>query len=55
MKDKSALDKDWSTESYFCESYRKFFDYAMPRFLQIAADISAGARGENGRGEGRGL
>jgi uncharacterized protein len=30
-------------ESYFCESYRRFFDYALPRFMQIAAQIRAGA------------
>jgi len=29
--------------SYFCESYRQFFDYAMPRFMQIAAQIRTGA------------
>jgi len=28
-------------ESYFCESYKRFFDYAMPRFTQIAATINA--------------
>ncbi|MHC4483304.1 MAG: anaerobic sulfatase maturase [Planctomycetota bacterium] len=43
MKDKSALDKNWGRESYFCESYKRFFDYAMPRFMQIAADISSGS------------
>ncbi|HUW18861.1 MAG TPA: anaerobic sulfatase maturase [Sedimentisphaerales bacterium] len=41
MKDKTAPGKRWDTESYFCESYKRFFDYAMPRFMQIAADISA--------------
>jgi uncharacterized protein len=29
--------------SYFCESYRQFFDYALPRFLQVAAQIRSGA------------
>ena len=33
-------------ESYFCESYRRFFDYAMPRFMEIAAKINAGAQVE---------
>jgi uncharacterized protein len=28
---------------YFCESYRQFFDYALPRFLQVAAQIRSGA------------
>jgi uncharacterized protein len=27
--------------TYFCESYRQFFNYAMPKFLQIAANIKA--------------
>lgn len=31
-------------ESYFCESYRRFFDYTMPRFMEIAAKINSGAR-----------
>jgi len=33
-------------ESYFCESYRQFFDYAMPRFMEVGANIKAGARVE---------
>jgi len=28
-------------ESYFCEAYKKFFDYSMPGFLQIAAYIKS--------------
>jgi uncharacterized protein len=43
MKDKSAVDSNWAKESYFCESYKRFFDYAMPKFLQIAAAINAGS------------
>ena len=43
MKDKTALDEHSSPESYFCQSYKRFFDYAMPRFLQIAAAINAGS------------
>jgi len=30
-------------ESYFCEAYKRFFDYTMPRFMQIAAQINAGS------------
>lgn len=42
MKDRIPFDKDkFSKESYFCESYRRFFDYAMPKFMQIAAEISS--------------
>jgi len=42
MKDRIPFDKEnFGRESYFCESYKRFFDYAMPKFLQIAAGISA--------------
>ncbi len=44
MKDRVPFDRDsFSRESYFCESYKRFFDYAMPRFMQIAAAINAGS------------
>jgi uncharacterized protein len=33
----------YACESYFCESYRQFFDYALPRFLQVAAQMRSGA------------
>jgi uncharacterized protein len=43
MKDRAPFDRDnFGRESYFCESYRQFFDYAMPRFLQVAAQFRAG-------------
>jgi len=43
MKDRAPFDKDsYGRESYFCEGYKKFFDYAGPRFMQIAADVNAG-------------
>jgi len=43
MKDRARLNDDsQSRESYFCESYKKFFDYALPKFRQIAAAIEAG-------------
>ncbi len=43
MKDRAPFDKDnYGCESYFCEAYKKFFDYAGPRFMQIAADVNAG-------------
>jgi len=32
----------FQNESYFCPSYKKFFDYAMPRFNQLAAKFSSG-------------
>ncbi len=44
MKDRAPFDNcNYGRESYFCESYRQFFDYAMPRFLHVAAQIRAGA------------
>ena len=36
-------------ESYFCESYKQFFDYAAPRFMQIAAGIKSGSVGRHTR------
>ena len=30
-------------ESYFCESYKQFFDYTVPRFIQIAIRIKNGS------------
>jgi len=42
MKDKPPFDKHkFEKETYFCESYKSFFDYAMPRFMQIAAIVNA--------------
>ncbi len=44
MKDRAPFGADdCGRESYFCESYRRFFDHAMPRFLQVAAQIRSGA------------
>ena len=44
MKDRVPFEKEnFGRESYFCESYKRFFDYAMPKFLQIAAAINAGS------------
>jgi len=42
MKDRAPFDKDsFGRESYFCEGYKRFFDYTMPRFMQLAAAINA--------------
>ena len=44
MKDRAGFEREnFGRESYFCESYKRFFDYAMPKFLQIAAAINAGS------------
>jgi hypothetical protein len=43
MKDRAPFDKDnFGRESYFCEAYKRFFEYTMPRFMQIAAQVNAG-------------
>jgi len=43
MKDRAPFDKDnFGRESYYCEAYKRFFDYAGPKFMQIAADINSG-------------
>ena len=47
MKDRAVLhghsDSDpWAgspCHSYFCRAYKQFFDYALPKFMQIAAQI----------------
>jgi len=42
MKDRAPFDKDnFGRESYFCEAYKRFFDHATPRFMQLAARINA--------------
>jgi len=44
MKDRvRAGDGQPEHPSYFCESYRQLFDYALPRFMQIAAAIEEGS------------
>ena len=50
MKDRIRWnDKDCERESYFCESYRQFFDHTVPRFMQIAAGIKDGSLGRHTR------
>jgi uncharacterized protein len=39
LKDRVAFD---GRHSYFCESYKRFFDYVTPRARQIAAAINTG-------------
>lgn len=44
-KDRMATgSKDWSTLSYFCESYLRFFDHAKPKLSQLAAQLNAQMR-----------
>lgn len=42
IKDRAVLNNGrWNQQSYFCQSYKRFFDYAMPKFMNIAAAINA--------------
>ena len=44
MKDRAPFEKDGrGRESYLCESYRQFFDHALPGFMQTAARVRSGA------------
>lgn len=44
MKDRKHWnDEGGYRESYFCESYKQFFDYTVPRLMQIAAGIENGS------------
>lgn len=43
LKDRIVTDGDYKAPSYFCAGYKKFFDYAMPRFTQIAAKLKQSA------------
>lgn len=50
MKDRARWnDEDPTRESYFCDSYSQFFDYAVPRFMQIAAGIEEGSMSRHTR------
>ncbi len=40
LKDRIVTDGDYKAPSYFCAGYKRFFDYALPRFTQIAAKLS---------------
>jgi uncharacterized protein len=42
LKDRMPRDPNQPQESYFCESYLRFFDHATGRARQIAAAITAG-------------
>jgi uncharacterized protein len=43
MKDRIRAAPGGAAQSYFCESYRRFLDYALPRFQQLAARIRTGS------------
>ncbi len=37
----SSNSDEFNKETYFCESYKRFFDYTMPQFMYVAAQIKA--------------
>jgi len=39
MKDRNANGKGFKQKSYFCESYKMFYDHALPKFREIAANM----------------
>jgi len=40
LKDRTVLGtEDFSRESYFCRAYKRFFDYSLPKFMKIAAEV----------------
>jgi uncharacterized protein len=43
LKDRIVINGDYKAASYFCDSYKNFFDYALPRFYQIAAKLRQSA------------
>jgi len=44
LKDRSPSDpQNYTSESYFCESYCTFFDYAMQRFMKVADKFRSGS------------
>jgi len=65
MKNRAMLDAGYSMhdenqgtriegrENYFCESYKKFFDYTIPRFMQMAAAIEDGSAARHTRSADR--
>jgi len=49
-----GFDKNsFGQENYFCESYKQFFDYTIPRFMQIAAAIEDGSAARHTRSADR--
>jgi len=53
MKDRVRLSTDSGGQNYFCESYKRFFDYTIPRFMQIAAAIEDGSAARHTRSADR--
>ena len=39
LKDRIAINDDFANPSYFCESYKQFFDHSIPKLSQLAAKL----------------
>ena len=39
LKDRIVINDNFANPSYFCQAYKQFFNYAVPRLLQLAARI----------------
>jgi len=53
MKDRMRLGAGEDHGNYFCDSYKQFFDYTLPRFMQIAAGIKDGSAARHTRSADR--
>jgi len=43
MKDRAPFDREgFARESFFCEAYKVFFEYSMPRFMELASQVRCG-------------
>jgi len=40
LKDRIVVKNDFANPSYFCQAYKLFFDYSIPRLLQLLTKIS---------------
>ncbi len=41
LKDRTVLSTDFKNQSYFCQSYKKFFDHSLPKFMQLAGQLGS--------------
>jgi len=54
MKDRVRWnDNHHCRESYFCVSYKQFFDYTLPKFMRIAAEVKDGSAARHTRSADR--
>ncbi|MHC4070304.1 MAG: anaerobic sulfatase maturase [Planctomycetota bacterium] len=49
MKDRVRLSTNSTGQNYFCDSYKQFFDYTVPRFMQLAASVENGSAARHTR------